>query len=377
MRKAKWISVKLIIAFIFLTITLTTYGIQDVKIKVEDGIQVIYNPKKPSPLPGTPNEIVLTQDLCIGNEEGIEDFVFSQIRSVQVDDDGNIYALDSKEVCVKVFDRNGTHLRTFGQKGQGPGELQNPIRMHFAPEDKLLIYDSGNNRISYFTLDGKCVKEIPAGKERFSRTIPDSKGNIIVQSVSFGDTTVQEIKKLDQDLNTIFSIKAAETERLTTTLNLLAPGLMVRVLENDNIIWGYSLKYEIFVVDSEGKTIQKIVKDYDPIKISKEEKDRLKKETLGDRVLPPGFKISFPKNYYPFYFIICGDDGKIYVRTYEKDKKGQFIYDVFNPEGRFIARFSLPDIDFLYIVKKNKMYTMVWEDEKGIPVVKRYDVVWK
>ena len=46
-------------------------------------------------------------------------------------------------------------------------------------------------------------------------------------------------------------------------------------------------------------------------------------------------------------------------------------------KGIYIADFTLPVIDFLYVVKDNKMYTMVWEDEKGIPVAKRYSVTWK
>ena len=145
----------------------------------------------------------------------------------------------------------------------------------------------------------------------------------------------------------------------------------------DNVVWGYPVKYELFVLSPEGKTVRKIVKDYDPVKITKEDRERRRKDLLGDRELPTGFKLKFPKNYYAFCFFICGDDGKIYVRTYEKDERGDYIYDVFDPEGRYIANFSLPVIDFLYIAKGNKLYTMVWEDEKGIPVVKRYDVEWR
>jgi hypothetical protein len=113
------------------------------------------------------------------------------------------------------------------------------------------------------------------------------------------------------------------------------------------------------------------------VKITEEEKEELIKDTFGDQGAPPGFKLEFPKNYYPYYFFICGDEGRIYVRTYKKDKEGNFSYDVFDPEGRYIAKFSLPGIDFLYVIKKNKMYSMVWQDEKGIPVVKRYSITWK
>lgn len=369
----------IITIFVFIFFSTSSARAQDVKIKTENGIQVVYNPKNPAPLPGTLNQLILREDLCIGDEEGVEDFIFSQIRSVQVDEEENIYVLDSKEACVKVFDKNGKHLRIFGKKGQGPGEIQYPFRMYLARGNEILIYDPMNSRISFYSLDGKCLREISIGKNRFQRTIPDSKGNIITELPIPGDKWVTEIKKFDPNLNPIMTIESIEEKVNPYVITLVSPTFNVRVMKNDNIAWGYPLnsKYEIFVVSSEGKTIRKIVKDYDPVKVTKMDREEMIKDTFGDQGVPSGYKLEFPKNYYPYYFFICGDDGKIYVRTYEKDKEGNFNYDVFDPEGRYIAKFSLPEIDFLYVVKKNKIYSMVWEDEKGIPVVKRYSMVWK
>ena len=40
------------------------------------------------------------------------------------------------------------------------------------------------------------------------------------------------------------------------------------------------------------------------------------------------------------------DEGRIYVMTYEEgDEPGEFIYDIFNPEGAFIARTKLDNLD--------------------------------
>jgi len=367
----------IITIFIFLFISPSLLRAQDVKIKTENGVQVVYNPKIPAPPPGIPKKILLREDLCIGDEEGVEDFMFSQIRSVQVDEEENIYVLDSKEVCVKVFDKNGRHIRTFGKRGQGPGELQVPTRMHLTAGKEILIYDAANRRLSYYSLDGKCLREISTGKYRFSRTIPDSKGNIITQLLVPGDKLVYEIKKFDSSLNPITTIEAVEEEIAPYVWDMVSPTFNVRVMKNDNIAWGYPSEYEIFIVNPEGKTTRKIVKDHDPVKITEEEKEEMIEDTFGDRGAPPGYKLRFPKNHYPYYFFICGDEERIYVRTYKKDKEGNFSYDVFDPEGRYIAKFSLPGIDFLYVIKKNKMYSMVWEDEKGIPVVKRYNVTWK
>ncbi len=211
----------------------------DVKIEIENGIQVVYNPKNPSPLPGTPKRIIVKEELCIGDEEGVEDFVFSQIRSVQVDEEENIYVLDRKEACVKAFDKNGKYIRTFGKKGQGPGEIQRPYRMHLFAGKEILIYDTGNRRLSFYSLDGKFLREIPIAKYNFERTIPNSKGNIIAHLIYRRDKLVIEIKKFDSNLNPILTIETKEEEITPYVYNMMNPNFNVRLMTNDNIVWGY------------------------------------------------------------------------------------------------------------------------------------------
>ncbi len=250
---------------------------KEIKIKIENGVQVVYNPKKPAPPPGSPKSLILTEDLCIGEEE-TEDFVFSGIRTIEVDDEGNIYVLDAKEVCVKVFDRSGKHIRTFGKKGQGPGEMQRPVRMHLFAGKEIMIYDWANSRLSYYSLEGECLREISTGKYRFARAIPDSKGNIIGQVTVFGDEILSEIKKFDPELNPILEIETIEEARIPRVFNMVSPVINVRLMNNDHIAWGNSAKYEIFIVNPEGKTIRKIIKDYTPVKITEADKEEMKKD---------------------------------------------------------------------------------------------------
>jgi hypothetical protein len=376
MRKIPSVSIFFITAFIAFFVFSNSLQAKEIKIKVENGIQVVYNPKKPAPPPGSPKSLILTEDLCIAEDE-VGDFVFSEIRTIEVDDEGNIYVADSKEVCVKVFDKNGKQIRTFGKKGQGPGEIQFFTRVHMFRGKEIMIYDGGNNRLSFYSLDGKFIREISTGKYRFSRAIPDSKGNIIGQVAIFGDKFAYEIKKFDPELNPIIEIATIELERISNALNMVSPVISVRLMRNDHFAWGNSQKYEIFIVNPEGKTIRKIIKDYSPVKITEADKEEMKKDAFGERGVPPGFKLEFPKNYHPFYYFICDDEDRIYVQTYEKDKKGDIYFDVFDPEGRYIVRFLLPEGEYPYIIKKKKMYTYIRETEEGFPIVKRYDMKWK
>jgi len=120
------------------------------KITRENGVEVIYNPKNPVPRKDMPSAPVLREDLLIGAESGDEKYMFSNLQSMAVDDEGHIYVLDGTEDTVRVFDGNGLHLRTFGKKGQGPGEWDDPFRLSMTPSGELVILDSETARSHIF-----------------------------------------------------------------------------------------------------------------------------------------------------------------------------------------------------------------------------------
>ena len=117
--KIRIISVML---FLFVFILILTYGKPQAKwkgkITNEDGVIVVQNPKKPL---YSEDVLSLEEDLAIGGADVREEYMFSNIRYVDVSEDERIYILDSKEAHVKVFDRRGKYLMTFGRLGQGPG----------------------------------------------------------------------------------------------------------------------------------------------------------------------------------------------------------------------------------------------------------------
>ena len=372
--KVRYIIIALIVFLLLIPCLLRP---QQVKVKVEDGIEVVYSPKKPAPPPGGPQGLILKEDIVIGYGDDADDFVFTSIRTIRVDAKGNIYVLDSREACVKVFDKEGNLVRTFGKKGEGPCEMQRPQRMHLIADKELQIYDTANARLSYYSLDGQCLREISTGKYFLTRTMADSKGNIVATSIIPGDMTVHELKKFDSDLNPLTTITTVEEERDRSTVDPTSTLLMFRILSNDQIVWAYSSKYELFVVTPDGETIRKVVKDYKPVKITKAEKKDMIDDIFGDRGIPSGLKLKFPKNYNPFYYFICDDEGGIYVQTYEEDKRGWRYWDVFNPEGHFVARFLISEDEYPYVVRDSKLYSYIRENEDGIPVVIRYSLIWQ
>jgi len=76
--------------------------------------------------------------------------------------DGRIYVADGYgQPWVHIYDRDARYLSSFGGKGSGEGQLDNPHGIKVdtrGPQPLVLVSDRGNSRLQYFTLDGKHVR---------------------------------------------------------------------------------------------------------------------------------------------------------------------------------------------------------------------------
>jgi hypothetical protein len=78
-----------------------------------------------------------------GREEGPESFYQLHEWTVDTDAGGRIYVLDLSRARVVVFDSAGTPLRSFGGKGSGPGEIEEPIAMAVGDDGHVVVADAG------------------------------------------------------------------------------------------------------------------------------------------------------------------------------------------------------------------------------------------
>jgi len=363
-------------SFLPLVFLLCISWTQEIEIKTEDGVTVVYNPKRPVRLPGFPSTIILKEDLIIGEKTEKEDYWFSALNSIAVDNSGNIYTLDPKDIKIRVFDPMGLLLRTFGRKGQGPGEFSGPGSLRIMADGNLVVGDILKRTFTYLTLDGKHLKTVSTSKLPVGLVRIDSGGFVYQYKRGRGYKAVDELIKYDPNLNPIMKFHSFERTRKSRVINPFPEGYYFDVTKDDDFIWVLSSTYDIHVVDPNGKTIRRIVKDNDPIKITNADKDRYTKEA-SSQMPSVRLRIEFP-DYYPVSSRLFIDDrDQIYIRTYEKDAQGGVYHDVFDPEGRYIVRFTLPENEQVVVIKNNKLYCMIRENEEGIPVVKRYTIGWK
>jgi len=309
---------------------------------MEDGVEVVINHIESYKIKGERSTFTLEEGFVFDTErEDLFEKGLGFVGEFEVDSEGNIYIVGFKNIenFINKFDRKGNFITSFGRRGQGPGELEWPSRP-VVNGDKIAVTD-GFKKLVIYSKDGRFLNEIRF-KTRIFKVEPLKNGKYLIYmpkrkfktpeylpySLSLCNSEFEEIKELD-----VYKLPAME-------LQVLVPFFMWRISNGKIYIANEERGYEIWVYDLEGNLIRKIRKEYRPIVAT----DEFKAKFLG-----PDYKeiLKISKNKFPSYmpplnYFFTDDEGQLFVMTYEKgENPGEYIYDIFNPNGIFIGRKSL------------------------------------
>lgn len=203
---------------------------------------------------------IIDQNGYIYNEiggAGDEDGNFDFISSIVVNDEGEIYAADSRyHHRIQKFDASGNHLLTWGGLGSENGQLNGPSGLALDNEGNVYVADSGNNRIQKFTSDGEFLETFgtlvddPDNLENHEFYSPRdiaiySNGDIFV-----ADTFNLRIQRFSSTWEYISTIKIDDID---ISENYLRP-FGIAIDTNDQlIITGHN---KVFVTDLDGNVIE-------------------------------------------------------------------------------------------------------------------------
>jgi len=338
------------------------------------------NSLNPTPHKGQPTRMHITEDLRIGTVKGSDEYMFGVIREIAVDDDGQIFVLDTKKTLINIYNRNGLYKKTIGRHGQGPGELQAPQRMSKTWQDEIFVEDHGARSFVYYTLDGHYSRRVTFASVFIFTTGVDSLGNIVgIVQTPGKNGNKQVINRYGPKLNYLHTL-GYPIEGNRREYNYFKPWLSWAAFKGDHIIFAYSTNYELYIYNAQGTLVQIIEKKYKPVKISEEELAHMRSVVR----LPSNIKHIVPKHHDAFQRISVDEKDRIFVQTWEKTKDGEgFIYDVFGPDGICFARVPLRfsfgrfPLHISPIVWKNGKVYAIEEDEDGYQFVVRYTVHWE
>lgn len=348
------------------------------KITEKEGVVIVSNPKKPL---YENAEINIVQDLKIGVPEGDQEYLFTEITELDVDDDGNIYAIDLKDDNVRVFDRNGHFLRTVGRPGQGPGEFSGAGNLHVSSNGEIMVTSEGSRSIKYFAPTGQYRRQYLLKAFSPIKVDYDSAGVYYIMDFSM-EPPGFKLSRLDS--------RTEESSVLATwampmpnpkRVSIFDPIMSFAVMPDNRLLYGCPTEgYEILIFDVRGHLQKRIIKDWDPNPVTDVEREAIVNEHIKRNPSNP-IQLDFPRFHPPYRVVKCDDSGQLFVLAFagiahDPSQERKTVFDVFDQEGRYIAMIrhqfkTLIEKPMLW--KGGKFYT-VEQDEAGYPSIVRYSV---
>ena len=86
-------------------------------------------------------------------------------RGIAVDSDDTIYVCDSGSYAIKVLNRAGKIIRTFGGRGDKPGQFQNEPLFITMYKDSIVVSDN-TGKIHLFTKSGSYIRQMDVDNVR-------------------------------------------------------------------------------------------------------------------------------------------------------------------------------------------------------------------
>jgi len=379
------------------------------------GITVVHNTA--TPLWGSGDAWTVTEDLRIGTIAGEPEYQFGQILpvgSIDVDAEGNIYVMDGQALEAKVYDPQGTYLRTIGGPGSGPGEFSAQAFFLFTDNaGRVLIPDLGNQRVSIFDTSGSLAGSFPIQLQAGipARWKVDAAGRVMAQLRGLNVPGIAALEEGDPIVvydttgavvDTVAILPKGETLQEISqeqfSMLMFAPEPIWDLDAAGAVLYGMNNEFRILVNDSEGNLVRvitfpaerKLVGETDKTAILGLFRDQM--ETAG---APPAQieqilqGIGFAEYYPAFSQILAGPDNTLWVQQVQNaddltegaeeeaevdfQDLGSPNWDIFDSEGRYLGTIALPDRFSPVTVRGNQIFG-VWADELDVQYVMRLTI---
>ena len=355
---------------------------------IENGVEVIQNHLAPYVIKGEPTDFRLEEELTIDFAgPAIGEMGLANATDFMVDARGFIYFMHVwKEGDTNFkFGPDGRFLKSWGRKGQGPGELQFIIGACLTSSGQLIVSDHTNLKLIWFTDEGKLIKELryppdgrydiiyPVGDDRFvgyARMWAEPKSDSFEYTFYLLDGTLKELKKLDLYR---YPNPAKKGERGVNYNEFF----VVKSSPSRLFIGNEDRGYEILELDHDGNPLKKIRKEYSRVRVP-EEIIKKRKAAFSRQ----GRAYYLPDYYLPICDFFADDDNRLFIMTFEKGSNpGEYWYDIFDPNGLFIMRKPLNILTWGEIaacgqVTRNRLYCFQ-ERADGYRVFKVYKIFWE
>jgi hypothetical protein len=270
----------------------------------------------PAVAPGAAIPLQAERQWALGGDSEDDAEFFGFVRDLVVDDEGNVYVLDRQLCEVRAYSVDGHYLRSFGREGEGPGEFRRPMGLALLPGSRIGVVLGMPARVAAFGLDGEIMPSLHVGEQGDHRFImvPNLRaaGQWLVaerRAAKLGEGTMTMTASLlalgpDGEIRTTILEQSEERPQR-------GPGMRIRIGADFVNTWALGMdgrvyvapsndRYQIDVYGPDGQLERSVRRDYERVRRSDEQLERMKREFEEARERMGGFGDEFsPDPYRP------------------------------------------------------------------------------
>lgn len=128
----------------------------------------------------------------IGKYDSVEDtnLIFFIPSDILIDEDNNLYVLDSGNYTVKKFTQDLDLITCIGRKGKGPGEFLFPTNLEILENSRLIISDQRLSKFEVFDLKGNWIEQFQIKDNHSGKFCVNANNQLIL----FGQMNLSPLK---------------------------------------------------------------------------------------------------------------------------------------------------------------------------------------
>lgn len=313
----------------------------------------------------------LVEVVTIGSRHDSGPATFGDIAGIDVDAFNRVYVLDRMAQEIRIFEVDGSYVRTLGRRGRGPGEFRAVTGLIFH-QNRLWVANQGNGRFSVFDTSGTLVAEYPrpfTGAFSAEWQAAFGPGGNLFEVAYLRTPTRTQSRLLVYDLSlkryrdTLPGARFPRgTPLFTGRRQLIAEGWWV----------GVQHVYRLWLVTHRGDTLRIIERASEPEALTETERDsaRRHEEELQRRVVSGSVNMEIERR--PIFHSFAIDELQyLWVLLASGPEDDRSRIDVFNPDGVYLGQVTAPhelDARTEFVVRGGYLY-YVTKDDLQVPYV--------
>lgn len=321
---------------------------------------------------------------------------FGSIRDVQIDSKGRIYAGDGRALRVHVLSPTADPIRTIGGEGMGPGEFQHVTGLQILPGDSLLVYDIRLQRISVFPSGASAPARTTTIRTPVAASFPhwvtsvENQGERFLLAAFERTFMPSDPVETDSARKTVLAKLSPDGQVLDDsllvypaarpfTLRLPEGGIVIQTnpfsrrgavaVSREGLFYGLNDAVTFEFRDFGGGLLHEFGYAYKNARVTEDDLDSLISDVEQER-MHPVIRSSAPDAWPAWNTILATDRGDLLVGLItESGEPSEWAR--FDPEGKYIGSFLLPESVTLYDAAGDTVYG-VHRGPLDIPDVRVY-----